>query len=294
VILAALLVAAMFGLGVPARAERTFDAQRAYSDLVHQCGLGPRVPNSRAHAECARWLARTLYECADDAKLQVFTASTDAGPLALTNIVATFNPKGQKHVLLCAHWDSRPVADRDPEPINRTKPVPGANDGASGVAVLLEIARALKAQAPKERVTIVLFDGEDYGSTHDLMFLGSRHFADAFTGPPVSWAVLLDMVGDRELRIPIERMSQQAAPAVVDRIWSAAEQAGAPAFVREPGPAVLDDHVSLLRKGIPCIDVIDFEYPYWHTAADTVDKCSPDSLGQIGRTILAALAEDGI
>jgi Zn-dependent M28 family amino/carboxypeptidase len=160
--------------------------------------------------------------------------------------------------------------------------------------VLLEIARALKTQPPKQRVTVVLFDGEDYGPTTDRMFLGSRFFADSFSGPPVSWAVLLDMVGDRELRIPIERASQQSAPNIVDRVWNAAERVGATAFVREAGQSVMDDHVFLLRKGIRCIDVIDFDYPYWHTTADTPDKCSADSLGQVGRTILAALEESGI
>jgi hypothetical protein len=291
---AALLVTVLLGPAVAAQAGRQFDAPRAYSDLVHQCDFGPRIPNTRAHADCARWLAHRLYESADEVKLQVFTPTTDGGPLGLTNIIATFNPKGQKHVLLCAHWDSRPFADHDPDPANRTKPVAGANDGASGVAVLLEIGRALKAEPPTHRVTIALFDGEDYGSTQDLMFLGSCFFADAFTGPAVSWAALVDMVGDRDLRIPIEQVSEQAAPAVVDRIWGAAQRASASAFVRELGAAVLDDHVFLLRKGIPCIDVIDFDYPYWHTTADTPDKCAPDSLAQVGRTILAALAEDGI
>jgi len=125
------------------------------------------------------------------------------------------------------------------------------------------------------------------------MFLGSKHFARTFEDPKVEWAVLLDMVGDRDLKIRPERFSVQGAPAVVDRIWTAAEKAGATAFVREPGPAVLDDHVFLLDRGIPCIDVIDFDYPYWHTLADTPDKCAPDSLAQVGRAILAALSEAG-
>jgi hypothetical protein len=271
---------------------RGFDAERAYRDLVRQCEFGPRVPGTQSHAECALWLARSLYECTGEVSIQAFVITMDERPLHLTNLIATFNPSGAGHVLLCAHWDSRPHADRDPDPANRTEPVPGANDGASGVAVLLEIARALKAQPPKQRVTIALFDGEDYGPTTDRMFLGSRFFADSFAGPPVSWAVLLDMVGDRELRIPIERVSQQSAPNIVDRIWNAAQRVGATAFVREAGQSVMDDHVFLLRKGIPCVDVIDFAYPYWHTIADTPDKCSPSSLAQVGRTVLAALEQE--
>jgi len=289
-----LVVAAMLGASPSLAAQRAFDPDRAYRDLVRQCEFGPRVPGTQSHAECALWLAQTLYECAGEAKIQGLAVTLDNRPIHLTNLIATFNPKGRKHVLLCAHWDSRPQADRDPDPANRTSPVPGANDGASGVAVLLEIARALKAHPPSQRVTIVLFDGEDYGPTADRMFLGSRYFADSYAGPAVSWAVLLDMIGDRDLRLPVERASQQSAPGVVDRIWRAAARVGAAAFVTDLGPSVMDDHVFLLRKGIPCIDVIDFEYPYWHTTADTPDKCSPESLAQVGRTILSALEEDGV
>jgi hypothetical protein len=283
----------MLGASPSLAAQRAFDPDRAYRDLVRQCEFGPRVPGTQSHAECALWLAQTLYECAGEAKIQGLAVTLDNRPIHLTNLIATFNPKGRKHVLLCAHWDSRPQADRDPDPANRTSPVPGANDGASGVAVLLEVARALKAHPPSQRVTIVLFDGEDYGPTADRMFLGSRYFADSYAGPAVSWAVLLDMIGDRDLRLPVERASQQSAPGVVDRIWRAAARVAAAAFVTDLGPSVMDDHVFLLRKGIPCIDVIDFEYPYWHTTADTPDKCSPESLAQVGRTILSALEEDG-
>ncbi len=291
---AAVVLAALGGAALRptlASAERAFDGERAYSDLAHQTKFGPRVPGRLGHAQCALWLVDTLYESADAVTIQPFSTQVNERTVKLTNIIATINPRGEGHVLLCAHWDTRPTADSDPDPRQRQKPVPGANDGASGVAVLLEIARALKAAPPRQRVTIALFDGEDYGKTHDTMLLGSRFFADSFTGPPVSWAVLLDMVGDKDLRLPVEQASQQAAPAVVERVWEAARRVGASAFVRESGPGVMDDHVPLLAKGIPCIDVIDFDYPYWHTTADTADKCSAESLGQVGRTILAALDE---
>jgi glutaminyl-peptide cyclotransferase len=270
-----------------------FEAERAWRYLVRQCEFGPRVPSTEAHAQCSAWLARSLYACADSVEIQRFTAKADGKQLPLTNIIATFNPRGTRHVLLCAHWDTRPTADRDPDPKKRDTPIPGANDGASGVAVLLEIARVLQASPPRQRVTIVLFDGEDYGSGPEEMFLGSRFFAQTYSGPKVDWAVLLDMIGDRDLRIPQEQISRMGAPDVVERIWRAGERVRANAFVREPGPTVMDDHVFLLEHNIPCIDVIDFEYPYWHTLADTPDKCAPDSLEQVGRTILAALAEDG-
>lgn len=275
-----------------ALAPRAFDAERAYRDLVRQCEFGPRVPNSEAHEQCARWLARELERTGARVHRQAFTRTVAGKQLRLTNIIATLNPDGRGHVILSAHWDSRPMADRDPDPSAREKPVPGANDGASGVAVLLEVARALRSRPPAQRVTIVLFDGEDYGATPAGMFLGSRAFAQRFTGPPVTWAALLDMVGDRDLRLPQEEHSLELAPQVVKRIWGAAARAGSAAFVAEPGPAILDDHLPLLARGIPCADVIDIDYAHWHTTADTPDKCSAASLGQVGRAILQAIAED--
>jgi glutaminyl-peptide cyclotransferase len=286
------VAAAPRGSAPAALRSRLFDSERAYRDLVRQCDFGPRVPGTAAHERCGEWLAKELGSRADELSVHRLRAKAGDTWVPLANIAATFNPDGTRHILLCAHWDTRPTADRDPDPAERGKPIIGANDGASGVAVLLEIARALEAQPPKQRVTIVLFDGEDYGPSATDMFLGSRAFAESYAGPPVAWGVLLDMVGDRELRLPYEQYSFDRAPAVVHRIWGAAARAGSEAFVREPGPPVLDDHVFLLRAGIPCIDVIDFDYPHWHTRADTPDKCSADSLNQVGRAILQAIAED--
>ncbi len=296
-LLPALAALLLLALPAPARAgreltARPFDAERAFRDLVRQCDFGPRVPGAEGHRQCGDWLVEQLRAAGAEVELQRLTAQVRGAALPLTNIIATFNPEGRRHILLCAHWDTRPTADEDPDPAKRHLPILGANDGASGVAVLLEVARALGQHPPSQRITIVLFDGEDYGPGPGDMFLGSRHFADHYAGPPVDWAVLVDMVGKRDLRLPPERFSLRHAPEVVERIWSAAEREGCPAFVREPGPAVLDDHVFLLRRGIPCIAVIDFDYPYWHTLSDTPDKCCPDSLDQVGRALLRAIAED--
>ena len=269
-----------------------FNADRAYRNLVSQCEFGPRVPGTKAHDDCATWLCDQLGVVTGVVKLQRFERKVQGKSVPMVNLVTIINPKGQGHVLLCAHWDSRPTADHDPDPEKRKLPVPGANDGASGAAVLLELARTLTAVPPKQKVTMVLFDGEDYGSELKDMFLGSRVFAERYQDPPPDWAVLLDMVGDQDLRLAPELISQQRAPEVVERIWSAAARAGCTAFVRNPWPAIMDDHVSLLDKGIPCVDVIDFDYPYWHTTADTPDKCAPASLEQVGRAVLQALADD--
>ncbi len=285
----ALAAVALLLLTTPLLAAPAFDAQRAYRDLVKQCDFGPRLPNTPAHQQCADWLVAQLRPLADSVTRQQFTATVAGKPLRLTNIIATLNPRGAEHVLLAAHWDTRPIADQDPDPKKRAWPVLGANDGASGVAVLLEVARALKAHPPRQKVTIVLFDGEDYGPGADDMFLGSSYFAKHCQGTLPHWGVLLDMVGDKDLCLPVEATSQQRAPQVVARLWNAAARAAAPAFVRSIGPAILDDHIPLLDRGIPCIDVIDIDYPAWHTTADTPDKCSPASLAQVGRTVLEAL-----
>jgi len=284
----------MLALAVPAHSaakQREFDSDRAYRDLVKQCDFGPRVPGTPTHGRCADWLVAQLKPLAHSVTRQRFTTTVNGATLHLTNIIATFNPKGKGDVLLCAHWDTRPRAECDPDPAKRNQPILGANDGASGVAVLLEIARAMKVHQPRQRVTLVLLDGEDYGRDVDGMFLGSRYFARQYAGRPPDWAALLDMVGDRDLRLPQEAISLARAPQVVARVWAAAARAGSTAFVPERGESILDDHVPLLARGIPCVDIIDFTYPSWHTTADTPDKCSSESLGQVGRALLEALAE---
>ncbi len=272
-----------------ASAMPSFDQARAFRELEKQCAFGPRVPGTAAHARCADWLVAQLKPLASGVTRQRFVAEVGGKRLPLTNIIATFNPKGTERVLFCAHWDSRPTADEDSDPKKRSLPILGANDGASGVAVLLEVARALRAHPPRQQVTLVFFDGEDYGPGMEDMFLGSKHFAAHLTGARPDWAVLLDMVGDKDLRVPQEAYSRERAREVVTRVWEAAARAGSTAFVPERGPRVLDDHLPLLDRGVPCIDVIDFTYPYWHTQADTPDKCSPESLGQVGRALLEAL-----
>jgi len=280
---------------------RWFDSQRAYRDLVLQCDFGPRVPGTEAHDRCAQWLVEELRASTEAVSQQSFSHTVRGRDLNLTNIIAVFNARGKAGgresqqalpgILLCAHWDTRPTAERDPDPAKRADPVSGANDGASGVAVLLELARALKANPTARQVTLVLFDGEDYGPAASAMFLGSRYFADHYLGPPIAWAVLVDMVGDRDLQIKQEKISVTLAPQVVERIWGAAARAGCSGFAKDRGPAVLDDHVPLLQRGIPCVNLIDHDYLYWHTTEDTPDKCSAASLDQVGRVLLQAIEE---
>ena len=196
-------------------------------------------------------------------------------------------------VLLAAHWDTRPIADHDPKPENRETPILGANDGASGVAVLLELARVFKTHPPPRRVVIVLFDGEDYGKTADDMFIGSRFFARNLGKWKPDYGILLDMVGDKNLTLPIEANSWNANRAFTAAIWNRAAALGLAPFQQRLGPAIMDDHVPLIKVGIPMVDIIDFDYPYWHTIEDTVDKCSPKSL-EVVATLVISVVYDGL
>ncbi len=270
----------------PAAAARRFDGERAYELLKKQVAFGPRVPGQPGHTACRDFLLQELKLLADEASLQEFTQNVGGRRLPMANLLARWKPKSPGGVLLAAHWDTRPTADQDPDPSKRGQPIAGANDGASGVAVLLELARRFKAAPPPVPVLIVLFDGEDYGPGLDRMFLGSRHFAARLPDNCPREGVLLDMVGDRDLRIPQEWNSLQGAPDVIREVYDVAHRLGyRREFPKEAGGEIQDDHVPLLRRGLKVIDLIDFDYPPWHTLADTPDKCSAKSLQAVGDVV---------
>jgi len=187
------------------------------------------------------------------------------------------------------------MADMDPDPANRSRGVPGANDGASGVAVLLEVARILGRKPPPGQVDIVLFDMEDMGGLppaqhrQDPFCIGSSRFVAEHPEFRPDFGILLDMVGKRGLRIPKEAISLERAPQIVERVWAVARRLGIKAFSEKQGPAVLDDHVPFLEKGIAVIDLIDMDYPAWHTLQDTPERCSPESLKQVGEVVLGVI-----
>jgi glutaminyl-peptide cyclotransferase len=276
---------------------RAFDEARAFLDLEVQTAFGPRNPGSPGHDQCRDYLVRELTTWADTVWTQPFsyTSRDTRATLSLTNIIARFSPTQHKRVLLCAHWDTRPFADRDSDPANRQTPILGANDGASGVAILLEVARSLYQDPVDVGVDLVLFDGEDYGREGEIAdyLIGSKYFAKNMPAPLPQFAVLLDMVGDRDLHFPIEDYSQRYAHNAVEKIWKAADRQKAAAFTRAAGSAIMDDHTSLIEAGIPAVDIIDFDYPYWHTLGDVPERCSPQSLGQVGRTLLDMLQHEG-
>lgn len=271
-----------------------FSGTNAFEYLKVQTAFGPRNPNSPGHAACLTYLVSTLKGFADQVRLQEFVqAGYDGEKLRLTNIVASYKPDAPARLLLCAHWDSRPRAEHDENLSRRNEPISGANDGASGVGVLLELARLLKETPPAIGVDLVLFDGEDYGKDgdHALYLIGSRYFA---RNKPVDYlprfGILLDMVGDTYLDLPKEANSMKFAPDIVSLVWNTARELGISQFLEEKGEEILDDHVPLNEAGIKTIDIIDFNYPddtnrYWHTHQDTPGHCSPESLGAVGTVI---------
>ncbi len=271
-----------------------FSGESAFGYLEKQCSFGTRNPGSDGHAACRDYLTKHLKAVADTVWHQDFELFVpgDGEKTKLTNIIARFNPEAEKQILLGAHWDTRPWADQDFE--YKSQPTIGANDGASGVAVLLELADIFSRSVPLAGVTIVLFDAEDFGSAGNpkTFARGSQYFAENLPIPTPDYAIILDMVGDAELTLPIERNSFRQNRKLVKELWALAEELELPAFESSIRHTVFDDHIPLYEiGGIPSIDIIDFDYPnayqnYWHTHQDTPDKCSPESLKQVGTLLV--------
>lgn len=279
------------------RNEPRFDGKVAFLYLEKQCEFGPRNPGSTGHINCKNYLIETMKELADQVIEHPFLFSYGEPPKTATgfNIISRFQPEKKNRLLLCAHWDTRPWADSDPDPAQFNTPILGANDGASGVAVLLHVAELVHKKKPPLGIDIVLFDAEDAGS-HNInksWALGSSAFARDF-GSKFSprFAILLDMIGDENLSIYIESYSLTYAKPVVEKIWNKAQELGISEFIPSVGYAVYDDHIPLLERGILCADIIDFDYPFWHTIEDTPDKCSAKSLEKVGRVITALIYQE--
>jgi glutaminyl-peptide cyclotransferase len=280
----------------PAVSVPVFYGAKAFALLEKQCAFGPRVPGTAGHEKCLGFMTSELKACGASVvphRFQGFMAVSRQRQ-DMTNVIASFRPDLKTRLMFCAHWDCRAFADFDPNPANRKRPVPGANDGASGTAVLLQVAAVLKSAPPPVGVDLVFFDGEDSGLQADLSTwcLGSRHFASV--RPKVSaprYAVLLDMIGDRDLFLPVESNSRHYAPGIVDLVWDTASRLGLSAFSAAEGYEVMDDHLELIKAGIPAVDIIDLDYPHWHTVQDTPDKCSPQSLQAVGTLVLHLIYE---
>ena len=263
-------------LSQPEPASASFDGQRAYADVQTQVAFGPRSPGTDGHAQIVAWMRAEL----ESAGWQVEVQESEALGHPVQNIVAK-RGDASPQIILGAHYDSRMFADNDPDPANRTQPVPAANDGASGVAVLLELARTL----PKDSVPtwLVFFDAEDNGRIEGWdWILGSREFVKNNVLQPRA-VVVIDMIGDADLNIYKERNSNAG---LTDEIWGVANSLGyEKQFIAEYKYSMEDDHTPFLEAGIPAVDIIDFDYPYWHTVGDTTDKVSAESLEAVGKTL---------
>lgn len=282
-----------------------FDENRAYADVEKQVSFGPRVSKSEAHKKALEFFQSELTAAGGSVTLQNFTEEGYNGEqLELANVLASFNPTATERILLVAHWDSRPRGDSDPDPAKHDKPIPAANDGGSGVGVLLEIARQMKDNPPPIGVDILLTDGEDYGNSEvdDMKkyFLGARHFAENRpAGYYPRMGILLDLVGDPKAVFKKEAYSVQAAPTIVNLVWNTAKELNLTHFSQETGGGISDDHLPLIEAGMRVIDIIDMDLvghqtndparKYWHTHDDTMKNISASTLKEVGTLLLTLI-----
>ncbi len=266
-----------------------FDKEEAFSYLNKQCEFGTREPGSEGIKLCREYIKDNLMKYNAVVKEQKFTAKIRGEEIQGVNILASFNPRLSRRILLGAHYDTRPWADKDKNPDVHNKPIPGANDGASGVAVLLEIAKIISQKEPEEiGVDLVFFDLEDSGSYDDdkSWCKGSQFFAENYSEDEPEAAIIIDMIGDKDLHIPMEYFSYHNSPVLTSDIWKIADNLGFKSFQNKIGVPIYDDHYPLLENGFNVIDIIDMDYKYWHTLQDLPKNCSSESLYEVGQTLI--------
>ncbi len=285
-----------------------FSEDSAFLYVEKQVSFGPRVPNTEAHEKCATYFVEKLKSFGVEVIEQKFTSTAfDGTPLVLNNIVGSVNPQVSKRILLAAHWDSRPFADQENDESKHRIPIDGANDGGSGVGVLMEVIRV--AQLHKEKlnvgVDIILFDGEDYGTPHfyegehtsESWCLGSQYWLKKRhkEGYHAFYGILLDMVGAKDARFYHEGLSRMSANGILKKVWKTGHDIGyGEYFVYQPSPEITDDHVYMNEAGIPTIDIIDYQpeegsgyFPEsWHTHNDNMSVIDRKSLKAVGQTLL--------
>jgi len=286
-----------------------FDKDSAYYFVEKQVAFGPRVPNTKQHRDCGEYLLQTLNRFVDTVMTQPLSVKAYNGTvLKGQNIIGIFNPEAQKRILLAAHWDSRPYADHDQNPENHRTPIDGANDGASGVGVLLEVARQLQIKAPAIGIDIIFFDLEDYGEPQDERMNYTGEFwclgSQAWARNPhtknyrAKYGILLDMVGGHNAMFTKEGFSRQYAPDIVNKVWNRATGLGFSSYFqnRETDP-ILDDHfyVNTIRN-LPMIDIIEWDAStatgfnkHWHTVNDNMNNINRETLSAVGKVVLSVI-----
>jgi len=295
-------------LGEGASAAPSFDADSAYTYVAQQVAFGPRVPNTEAHKACAAYLISELERYGAEMYIQETVLTAYNGDrLQAKNIIGIFNPEIKKRLLLFAHWDSRPYSDRDPDEANYYLPIDGADDGASGVGVLLEVARQISQKAPDVGIDMIFFDAEDYGIPEfirdfslDTYCLGSQFWAKNphIPGYKADFGILLDMVGHRDATFYKEGYSMTYAAPFVERIWNIARNLGyGKYFMPSKGSSITDDHQYVITgRNIPCVNIIHTKHDtphgfgiHWHTQNDTMENIDKKTLKAVGQTVLAVI-----
>jgi hypothetical protein len=283
------------GRGGEAAAAVPFDGRRAMGYLKDICDLGPRQCGSRGMKRQQELLRKHFEALGGTVTEQNFTGRqrSTGREVAMTNLIVSWHPERLRRVILCSHYDTRPIADQEPDPRRWRQPFLSANDGGSGVALLMELAHRMKDLKTAVGVDFVFFDGEEFidDPDRDQYFLGSEQFARVYTNNKpkhrYTAAVLMDMIGGKNARFPAESYSlhgRLSRPLVVE-LWQIAAEQKCNAFLHEEGPPVRDDHLALNRAGIPAVDIIDFSYVHWHRLTDTPENCSAASLEQVARVL---------
>ncbi len=273
-----------------------FDGKRAMTYLRTICDLGPRISGSKAMRQQQDIIKKHFEELGANVVFQAFEArqTSVAGKVPMTNIIVSFFPEKKRRAILCSHYDTRPIADQELDPRNWKKDFVSANDGGSGVALLMEMGNQMKNMKTQVGVDFVIFDGEEYifettGPRRDRYFIGSEYFAKNWKADKnrcqYSAAILLDMIAGKNIQFPLEEHSWNRFPNLCREVWSIAVEQKATAFRPFVKHSVLDDHIELQKVGIPAIDIIDFDYPHWHKLSDTPDNCSADSFEQVARVL---------
>lgn len=272
-----------------------FSGENAFQHLIKQCSFGPRNPGSEGHKNTLNYYLNTFKGLADTVFTQSFEDEMPRtrAKVEMNNVIAQFNRGSAKQIMISAHWDTRPWADTG-SIMKKEMPILGANDGASGVAVIIELAYIFKQNPPPIGVSLVLFDAEDYGVPGDSWTYckGSQYFARNLPISYPEYGINIDMIADRQPEFYIERISYQQNASLVLELWELSEELGLKAFKKQAKDSIFDDHVPLYEiAGIPAINIIDFDYPndktnYWHTHNDIVQNCSPNGLYQVGTLLV--------
>jgi len=265
-----------------------FSSDNAFRYLVEQCELGPRYPGSMEIEQCLEYIISKLETTGAIIEQQIFESEIRGNNLTGINIIARFNPVMGRRILIGAHYDTRPWADKEEDISLHNTPIIGANDAASGVAVLLGLADLLAERAPEQfGIDLVFFDLEDMGDygNNNTWCLGSKYYVEMFQGRKPEKVIIVDMIGEKNSEIPMEYYSYHNSPTLVKEIWQKARELDYDQFKQKIGSYVYDDHMPFIAAGFNAAVIIDFDYPYWHTLEDTPDKCSALSLKAVGQTL---------